>query len=151
MTRGEQAIENFKAGCNCSQAVLMSFSAELGLPREVMMKISAPFGGGLGRQRLVCGAVSGMCMAAGLFLSKLPEEDPDWKAELYEKIQDISARAVKANGSLICAELLAGTGATTGGRPEERTPEFYKKRPCPEIIAECADILDGYLREKGVL
>lgn len=151
MTRGEKAVEQFKKGCCCSQAVLMSFAEETGIPEETLMKISAPFGGGLGRQRLLCGAVSGMSMAAGLFLADLPEENENWKSELYAEIQELSSRCISENGSLICAELLEGTGATTGGTPEPRTPEFYKKRPCPEIIAACADILDGYLKEKGIL
>ena len=148
--RSEKAKELFKQGYNCSQSVLGVFCEELGLDFETAMKISSSFGGGMGRMRLVCGAASGMFMLAGLQNGSSTPHDNDGKMANYVFVQDLAGQFKGKYGSLICAELL---GLAPKGqcdckldldpRPADRTPEYYEKRPCPEMIAEAVRI---YLR-----
>ena len=127
MTRAEKAEALFTGGCNCSQAVFAAFADEFGLDEELAKRISCGLGGGVGRMREVCGAVSGASLVIGMRLG------PD-KAKAYPAIQDFCAKFKAETGSIVCRELLEGTGATTGGAPEPRTPEYYRKRPCVELV-----------------
>lgn len=152
MTRAEQAKEYFKQGYACSQAVALAFSDLAGMDREEIAKIMLPFGGGLGRLRLTCGAVSGMAAAYGMIAAKA-ENDSENKKETYAAVQRMCAEFTKENGSLICAELLSGKNLTVsvGGAAEPRTSEYYKKRPCAELVYHAAQILESYLQEKNFL
>lgn len=133
-TEGDKAKELFTGGCNCSQAVFGAFAESLGMDMETAMKVSSGLGGGMGRLREVCGAFSGAVLALGM------KYGPD-RTAVYAKVQELSA-AVKAElGSIVCRELLAGTGAASGGAPEARTAEYYRKRPCAEIVRFVADRL----------
>ncbi len=147
MTRGERARENFFRGENCTQAVLLAFSDALCADETFLRNAARPFGGGMGRLRLTCGAVSGAVMAIGLFF---PERS---KSELYGLVQKFARAFAEKNGSVVCGELLAGAGiaADTSAKAEERTPEYYRKRPCPELIRDAADILETILKEEGKL
>ena len=141
MTKGQLAKQNFNSGLNCAQAVVLAFKDELGLTEEQLKKLSIGFGGGLGRQRLTCGAVSGMCMV----LSYLKSNGQD-KLAIYSIIQDACAQFKNKVGSLICADLLEGkVKVETSPVPEERTAEYYKKRPCAEICEIAGDIAQKYL------
>jgi C_GCAxxG_C_C family probable redox protein len=140
--KSEKAKELFKFGYNCSQSVLGVFCEELGMDFEKAMKIAAPFGGGMGRMREVCGTVSGMFMAAGLMFG-----DIDSKADLYKRIQDLAAKFKEQNGSIICRELLQGIESSTSPTPSERTETYYKKRPCVELVGDAVEIFENYIRE----
>ena len=156
MTYGEKAKNNFLNGYTCAQAVLAAFQdekffKESGVSVETAMKLASSFGGGMGRLREVCGAVSGMFMAFGLAhgFSAPPETDSE-KAEHYKCIQELAARFTAENGSIICRELLAGTDKNPGSHvPEARTAEYYKKRPCPDLCECAADILAEFLGLQG--
>lgn len=142
MTKGELAYKIFKEGHNCSQAVALAFKDELALPEESIKKLIIGFGGGFARQRLVCGAVSGMVMV----LSFLKSDGKD-KTAIYSTIQQACAEVKKELGSLICAELLDASDAIkTDPKADERTAEYYKKRPCADICKLVADITDKYLK-----
>ena len=141
--KSEKAKELFKSGYNCSQSVLGVFCEELGMDFETAMKISSPFGGGMGRMREVCGTVSGMFMAAGLMFGG----DNPSKAELYAKIQDLAAKFKEQNGSIICRELLQGIESSTSPTPSERTETYYKKRPCVELVGDAVEIFEKYIKE----
>ena len=145
MSRGERAKEYFLQGYACSQAVALAFSDLLGISEEEIIKLTLPFGGGLGRQRLTCGAVSGMAFVVGGVLSKA-ENDKENKKQVYKAVQEVCAKFQEQTGSLICAELLSGTNATFLGEAEPRTAEYYKKRPCAELVALAASILEEYLK-----
>ena len=141
MTKGQLAKQNFNSGLNCAQAVVLAFKDEIGLTEEQLKKLSIGFGGGLGRQRLTCGAVSGMCMV----LSYLKSNGQD-KLAIYSLIQDACAQFKNQVGSLICAELLEGkVKVETSPVPEQRTAEYYKKRPCAELCEIAADITAKYI------
>ena len=147
MTKGELAAQNFKSGMNCAQSVLCAFSEETGIDKELLLKLSLPFGGGMGRLRLTCGAVTGMIMAYGLIkgIGTIPTHDE--KMENYKGVQELCDKFKALNrGTIICAELLGLKEPEGTFVPEERTEEYYKKRPCEELCSIAADILDEYLK-----
>ncbi len=146
MTHQERAGELFTQGYNCAQAVLGAYAEELGLPLETAMKLSSSFGGGIGRMREVCGACSGMFMAAGLLYGYDTPETGEPKMELYKKIRELADRFKEENGSIICRELLGGS-PEVGGTPEARTEQYYKKRPCVEYVRSAAAILEKFIEE----
>lgn len=144
--KSEKAKELFKQGYNCSQAVLGVFCEELGLDFTTAMKIASSFGGGMGRMREVCGTVSGMFMAAGLAFSN----ENNNKAEQYKIVQELAKRFKEKNGSIICRELLQGVESSTSPIPSERTNEYYKKRPCIELVGDSVEIFEEYLNEESL-
>ena len=146
--KSEKAKELFKSGCNCSQAVLGVFAEELGLDYETAMKISSSFGGGMGRMREVCGTVSAMFMALGLAL--FDNNAKDNKANQYKAVQELANRFKAQNGSIICRELLSGITSSDTPIPSARTEEYYKKRPCVELVGDAVEILEKYLKENAV-
>ncbi|MBR6229577.1 MAG: C_GCAxxG_C_C family protein [Eubacterium sp.] len=142
MEHAEKAKQLFMEGYNCAQAVLMAFEDVTGLDRETAAKLASSFGGGMGRMREVCGAVSGALMVLGLVEGYEDPKDPEAKKKHYERVQDFAARFREENGSIICRELLTGVSVKPGNAPEERTDSYYKKRPCPELVALAAGIVD---------
>lgn len=150
MTRRETAIENFKKGYNCSQAVLLAFQDILPVDETYLSKIACSFGGGMGRLREVCGAVSGMLMAAGLLYGYDGPDKGDKKAEQYKKVQELALPFEEKHGSLICRDLLHLEVHHDGPIPTPRTQQFYEKRPCEEFIGTAAELLDAFLKEHPV-
>ncbi len=152
MSRAERAKEYFMQGYACSQAVALAFADVTGIDESTLKRITLPFGGGLGRLRLTCGAVSGMATVVGAVFTQ-EERTPENKKEVYAIVQEVCEKFKAENGSLICGELLAGVNVPVeiGGSAEARTHEYYKKRPCTELVYCAADILEKYLTEKGVL
>ncbi|MBQ7348987.1 MAG: C_GCAxxG_C_C family protein [Clostridia bacterium] len=141
MTKGELAKNIFQSGRNCAQSVALAFKDELGLTEEQISNLIIGFGGGFGRQRLVCGAVSGMVMVLGYMLS-----DGKDSLSIYNIVQKACAEFKLELGSLICAELLDGINNDTNPKPEARTKEYYEKRPCADICQVAANIVDKYLK-----
>ena len=135
MSRAERAKEYFMQGYACSQAVALAFSDLTSLSEEQIFKLCLPFGGGFGRQRLVCGAVSGFTVILGLLFAE-SEVSSGNKKFVYELEQKLCADFKAQTGSLICNDLLLGVnlGFGVGGQAEERTQEYYKKRPCAELV-----------------
>ena len=141
--KGQKAKELFLQGYNCCQAVVGAFAEDLGLDFDTAMKLSSSFGGGFGRLREVCGAVSGMGIVAGL---KSGYSDPKAgieKKEHYARIQELAEQYRSENGSIIGRELLHGPDNSPN--PTTRTAEFYKKRPCPELVQCAAELLEKEL------
>ena len=144
MTRGEKAESLFREGCACAQAVLLAFEDLLSLDRETLMRLSSPFGGGMGRLRETCGAVSGMAFVLGALYGYDDPKVTGASATHYARVQEVAGAFKTENGSIICRELLGGN-PSTGGAPEPRTAEYYKKRPCAELVGIAAEILDDYI------
>ena len=140
------AEELFKNGCNCSQAVLLAFSDVTGLDEETSLKLASSFGGGMGRMREVCGAVSGALMVLGIKNGYSDLSDADAKKEHYELVREFARRFKEENGSIICRELLEGVKVKEGTDPEKRTDEYYKKRPCSELCYTAAKITKELLK-----
>ena len=143
------AKKYFKDGYNCAQAVFCAFEDLTGYSREESLKMISSFGGGLGRLREVCGAMSGAAAVAGALWGSADPGDKAAKAAHYALIQRIAAEFRKENGSIICRELLNGIESGTGPVPSERNDEYYKKRPCADIVYSAAAILDRIIAEKG--
>lgn len=150
MDRVEKAKDYFRQGYACSQAVAMPYADLFGMKESDVAKMMLPFGGGFGRQRLVCGAVSGMSAVIGMALAE-EGGGAENKKHVYSVTVELCNKFKAENGSLICAELLekARLSVQTGGSPEERTPEYYKKRPCVEIVGSAVRILEDYLKTAG--
>ena len=145
MTRKEKAMQSFLDGYNCSQCMMLAFEDLLTIDIDTALKIASPFGGGMGRLREVCGSVSGMFMVLGFLKGYSTPGDYEGKKELYEHIQELARRYEEANGSIICRDLLGLSVQREEATPEQRTPDYYKKRPCAEKIGSAAEILEHYL------
>lgn len=135
----DRAVELFKSGFNCSQAVFAAFADKIGMPEETALRVSAGLGGGVGRMREVCGAVCGAAMLAGMVYGATEGSDRAAKAKTYEKVQEIAAEFRKTNRSIVCRELLGlSAGENSAPIPEARTESYYKKRPCAKQIEDAA-------------
>jgi len=146
----DYAKELFKKGYNCSQSLFAAFCDESNLDFEDALKISSSFGGGMGRLREVCGAVSGMFMVVGVKYGYTDPTDKIKKSEHYKLIQSLAKRFEEKNSSLICRELLGLTVKQGSPIPEDRTEAYYKKRPCAELVEYAAQILDEYIKIKNM-
>lgn len=141
----EKALELFRKGYNCSQAVMLAFCDVMGMDEKTALKISSSFGGGIGRMREVCGAVSGMFMVAGMLYGYTDADDSQGKNDHYKRIQQLAGQFKELNGSYICRELLKDVPHTTDHISAERTAEFYKLRPCERMVCDAARLMDLYI------
>lgn len=146
--KAKKAMELFQEGYNCAQAVLGAFAQDMNMDFQQAMMLSSSFGGGMGRMREVCGAVSAMFMVAGLEKGYSDPKASTEKAGHYDYIQQLAAKFKEENGSIICRDLL---GLTKPGPdtpvPEPRTEAYYKKRPCQLLVGQCAVILEQELNQ----
>ena len=147
----DKARELFNDGYNCSQAVFGAFAEDAGLDMKTALRFASPFGGGMGRMREVCGGVSGMVMVLGLFYVYDEPDDAQAKKELYSYVRALAEKFKESEGSIICRELLAGVKTQPGPNPEDRNTADYKKRPCPELVAYAAQLVEDFLNEHGKL
>ena len=146
---GNYAKSLFLQGYNCSQSILLAFSDYTGLDDELSTKISSPFGGGMGRLREVCGAISGIFMVLGMVEGYTDSSDQEGKTNLYKTVQELAHKFEEENDSIICRELLNLSVKNDSYIPSERTKEYYDSRPCPQKIASAAYILAEYLLSKS--
>ena len=153
INHAEKAKSLFESGYNCCQAVLCAYADELGLDETTALKIASSFGGGMGRLREVCGAVSGMFMVCGLrdgYTNIDGVNAHEEKMSHYERIQELARKFINENGSIICRELLGLAPKKSSldmdpPVPEKRSDEYYKKRPCAELVAMAASFLEKEL------
>lgn len=143
---GEKAYNEFHKGHNCCQAVAVAFAHEMGVTEEQALKMGAGFGGGFARMREVCGAFSGLTLVIGMLYGS---PDPARKTEIYTEIRALAEKYKAQNGgnSLICRELLGLTKPENSPVASPRTPEYYKKRPCDELVRLAADLTAEYIAE----
>ena len=150
LTRTERAVEYFVNGANCAQAVVAAFADLMGMDEKAALRMAAPFGGGLARQREVCGAVSGMCLVAGALYGYDDLADNDAKAAHYRMIRSLCDAFREAHsGYILCRDLLGvkNGGADTAPAPTPRTEEYYRTRPCARQVGTAAAILEKYISE----
>lgn len=144
-----RAAELFRSGYNCSQSVAAAFTDLYGIDHEMILKLSAPFGGGIGRMRETCGAACGLFMLAGLEKGAVRADDREGKGETYKLVQQFAAEFRRRNGSCICRELLGlGQSEPQCPTPEARTETYYRKRPCSRIVESAAEIFCQYLENR---
>lgn len=142
MSKGEIAEKYFYEGCNCSQAVACAFAEEMDMNTETVKRLTIGFGGGMGRLREVCGTVSGAAFVLSALYGSRNKND------VYKMVQDVAGEFEAENGSVVCRQLL-GLDNSVPKSPvaEPRTEKYYKKRPCPQLVHQMADILEKYLIE----
>lgn len=150
MGKSQQAEQLFKEGYNCCQSVICAFAKDLNIDFDTALKISAPFGGGMGRLREVCGAVTAMFMIAGLKYGYADPKDQKAKAEHYKLIQELAGEFESEFGSIICRKLLAlPDGKKESHVPSERNEAYYIKRPCSEFVSFAAGLIEKMIRQKS--
>lgn len=146
MTRKEKAEKYFKSGYNCCQAVSCAFCEDFDISEQLMAKFAEGFGGGMGRSRSVCGAVSAMVMLSGLALSKGEAKDLETRKNVYEAVQKMLEEFKTSMGSVVCSELLGeNLPKDNSAIPTPRDKTFYQKRCCADCVALAAEIAEKYL------
>ena len=148
MDRELQAVEYFMEGYNCAQAVLLAYADQVGLDKATCARLSSSFGGGMGRMREVCGAVSSMLMVAGLLYGYESPEEGAVKKDHYTRVQYLAEQFREEAGSIICREILKNPPSSP--TPSPRTAEYYAQRPCARMVGLAARILEQYIRQNPV-
>ena len=148
--RIQRAVELFKSGYNCSQAVVAAYADLYGFTEDQAFRMAASFGGGIGRMRQTCGAACGLFLLAGLETGAVDGADQAGKSRNYEVVQALAEQFRQENGSIICADLLGlNKQAPTPHEPEARTPEYYKKRPCAMMVESAARLFAQFLENQN--
>ena len=137
----KKARELFTSGYNCAQSTFCAFADDIGIDFETALKLSSSFGGGMGRLREVCGAVSAMFMIAGLKYGYTSNNDDITKEKHYQLIQNLAEEFKKQNKTIICRELLGLPDGADSPTPSKRTKNYYQERPCEDIVASAAKII----------
>jgi C_GCAxxG_C_C family probable redox protein len=145
--RVETARNYFLEGYNCAQSIALAYHDVMGIDKELSATMAAPFGGGMGRLREVCGTVSGMFMVAGFIAPNAQPNDTANKKSCYALVQSLAERFREENGSIVCRELLGLTQQKDDPTPSPRTEEYYHRRPCAEYVAIAARILGEKINE----
>ena len=141
-SRVEKAVGLFLSGYNCCQSVFAAYSDIFGMEQEMALKVSCSMGGGIGRMREVCGAVSGMAMVAGLACRNTDPNNQAAKTKNYETVRQMAARFEEEHKTIICREILGLRAAEKSAAPSERSESYYKKRPCAGMVETAARIIE---------
>lgn len=149
MDHEKYAAELFEKGYNCAQSVFAAFCDKTGLDFDTALKLSSSFGGGMGKLREVCGAVTGMFMVVGLLYGYTSPQDQEAKTAHYQLVQTMAEQFRRENGSIICRDLLSPEESGQGGYvPAQRTEAYYAARPCGALVAYAAKMLDEYIAQR---
>ena len=148
MDRATKAAELFTKGYNCAQAVAVAFCDMTGLTPEFTAKMASSFGGGMGRLREVCGAVSGMLLIAGILYGYDSSEDDEIKKAHYTLVQELAGKFREKNGSIVCRDILKNPPSDPA--PTPRTQEYYNVRPCAKMVYDATAILEAFIAEHPV-
>ena len=143
MDRQHNAAKLFFEGYNCAQAVAMAFADVIGIEEKRCAKMVSSFGGGMGRLREVCGAVSGMLFVAGILYGYDTKDDDAVKKEHYARVQELAGEFRDEVGSIICREILKNP--PTDPTPSPRTEQYYKERPCAHMVVTAVRIMEEYI------
>jgi len=142
-----KARELFLSGYNCAQSVAGAFAPEMGMDENAVLRLASGFGGGLGGIRVLCGAFS----AVGMVMSQIngydDAGDMEGKKTLYAAVQRLGAMFTDQYETLNCRELLTKAGIEAKNTPSERTPEYYRTRPCVRYVETCAGLLADELEK----
>ena len=150
MDRGLKAAQLFESGYNCAQSVAVAFADVIGMTEKQAARTVSAFGGGMGRLREVCGAVSGMFFVTSLLYGYDDASDNNAKMELYALVQDLAGQFREMGaGSIVCREILKNPPSDP--KPAERTQEYYRLRPCARLCYNAAHILEKYMEENPII
>jgi C_GCAxxG_C_C family probable redox protein len=148
MDRSKQAGDNFLSGYNCAQSVTMAFADLMGMEESAAARLASPFGGGMGRMREVCGAVSGMLIVLGILYGYDTPGDDEIKAKLYTQVQQLAASFRDQMGTLLCREIL--DNPPSDPIPSARTEQYYKDRPCARVVMAAAAVLQEFIHQHPI-
>ena len=148
MNHSDHAVDLFVQGYNCAQAVAAAFGDLTGLDEKTAARMASCFGGGMGRMREVCGAVSGMLLVAGLLYGYHDPKATAEKRELYAQVQAMAGQFREELGSIVCRDLLKNPPSDPN--PTPRTAEFYKNRPCARMVETAARIMDEFIEKHPI-
>ena len=137
----EEAERNFYNGYNCAQSVFLAYAKDYGIEEKEALKLSSSFGGGMGRLREVCGAVTAMFAIAGLEYGYIERDNDEKKCKHYELIQRMAKKFKERHKTIICRELLDIEEEEISPIPSKRDAEYYESRPCKEYIKTACKIL----------
>ncbi|AOY76565.1 C-GCAxxG-C-C family protein [Clostridium formicaceticum] len=143
MNKSDKALQLFNQGCNCAQSVCLAFSEEMGLDKEIALKISCGFGGGM-RQGEVCGVVTGAIMILGLKGGQHGADDKKSKELIYQYVKEFNQRFINLNKTIICKELLGYDTSTEDGFKQAHEKGLFKN-VCPKLIKDAVSILEEIL------
>lgn len=149
MRHAQLAKDYFLEGYNCAQAVFAAFCDVTNMEKEEALRLSSSFGGGMGRMREVCGAVSGIFMVAGILWGYDSPQDDEAKKQHYALIQELAESFKAKHKTLLCRELLENLKTDSSPTPDKRTEEYYHTRPCIRFVMDAADILDDMIERKS--
>lgn len=144
-SRVEQATATFEEGYTCAQSVFSTYADLFGMDRETALKLSSPMGGGIGRMREVCGAVSAMALLAGLKEGNIDPANEEGKEKIYLLTRQMAEKFREQFGTIVCRELLGIEGMEESAKPSVRTQQYYQERPCLQLIAAAAKIIEEML------
>lgn len=147
MTKADKAKELFLMGYNCAQATFGAFAEDYGLDLNVAMTLSAGLGGGIGRLRETCGAVTGATLAVSLAMGSFDLNNPDAKTQVYTEIRKVVDIFEAETGSIVCADMLGVPRRRDSEVAEVRTQEYYQKRPCAELVYLAADAAEKIIKD----
>jgi C_GCAxxG_C_C family probable redox protein len=142
---GDKAAAYFLRGYNCAQATAVVFAEDFGLDPELVLRMTAGFGGGMGGLRETCGAVSAMALVAGLALGDYAPDDLGAKTACYDLVKRLHAEFVGRHGSACCRDLLERAGISADAHPSQRDADYYAQRPCPGLVASAAELVAAAL------
>lgn len=145
VSRVEEAVKTFESGYTCAQSVFVTYADLFGMDRETALKLSSPMGGGIGRMREVCGAVSSMALLAGLKEGNTDPADEEGKEKIYLLTRQLAEKFKQRHGTIICRELLGIEGMEKSAKPSERTESYYRTRPCSALVRTAAEIIEEML------
>lgn len=145
VNRVEKAVNLFMEGYNCSQSIFTAYSDLYGLDMETSLKLSSGLGAGVGRTRQVCGAITGATMIISLEYSNGSLANAQNKSLVYKKVQEMISIFNEKHSTIICKELLGNIANKTSPVPDERTKEYYQKRPCVQVVYDAAQALEAVL------
>lgn len=147
LSRVEKAAATFEEGYTCAQSVFATYADLFGMDRETALKLSSPMGGGMGRMREVCGAVSAMALLAGLKEGNVDPSNEEGKEKIYLLTRQMAEKFKEQHGTIICRELLGLDGMEESAKPSERTAQYYQERPCTRLVVTAARIVEEMLLE----
>ncbi|MBR5617052.1 MAG: C_GCAxxG_C_C family protein [Oscillospiraceae bacterium] len=145
MDHGMKAAELFLGGYNCAQSVAVAFCDVTGLDEKKTARMVSAFGGGMGRLREVCGAVSGMFFVLSCLYGYDTAGDDVSKMRLYTEVQELAGKFRESCGSIVCREILKNP--PTDPKPSPRTAEYYKTRPCARMVLVAGQLMDEFIAE----
>lgn len=144
-SRIEEAVSTFEAGYTCAQSVFVTYADLFGMDRETALKLASPMGGGMGRMREVCGAVTAMALLAGLKEGNTDPSNEEGREKIYLLTRQLAEKFKEQHGTIICRELLGIDGMERSAKPSERTESYYRERPCSRLVATAAGIIEEML------